>query len=66
MFLLLVCLLKKKGFQLTVESLSVSEFMHLGSEALHQQNLSVINWRCRLTQIGLRNGCKTVVVVGLL
>ena len=31
--------------------------------ALHQQNPPVLNWRCRLTQIDVHNGRKTVVVV---
>jgi len=29
---------------------------------LHQQNPPVLNWRCRLTQVDLNNGRKTVVV----
>jgi len=29
----------------------------------HQQNPSVLNRRCRLTQVGMYNGRKTVVVV---
>ena len=30
---------------------------------LHQQNPPVLKWRCRLTQIDVHNGRKTVVVV---
>jgi len=29
---------------------------HVGSKTLHQQNPPVLNWRCRLTQVGLHNG----------
>jgi len=34
---------------------------HAGSKTLHQQNPPVLNWRCRLTQVDLYNGRKTVV-----
>jgi len=30
---------------------------------LHQQNPPVLNWKCRLTQVDLCNGRKTVVAV---
>jgi len=30
---------------------------------LLQQNLSVLNWECRLTEAGVYNGYKTVVVI---
>jgi len=30
---------------------------------LHQQNPTVLNWRCQLTQVDLYNGRKMVVVV---
>jgi len=33
------------------------------SKTLHQQNPPVLNWRCRLTQVNLYNGRKTVFVV---
>ena len=36
---------------------------HVGSKTLHQENPPVLNWRCRLTQVGLHNGRETVVVV---
>jgi len=36
---------------------------HAGSRTLHQQNPPFINWQCRLMQVDLYNGCKTVVVV---
>jgi len=36
---------------------------HAGSKALQQQNPPVLNWKCRLTQVDLYNGRKTVVVV---
>ena len=36
------------------------------SVKLYQQNPPVLNWRCRLTQIDLYNGHKTVVVVTVL
>jgi len=32
--------------------------MHVGSKTLLQQNTSVLNQGCRLTQIELYNGCK--------
>jgi len=35
---------------------------HVGSRTLLQQNPPVLNWRCRLTQVVLCNGRKTVVV----
>jgi len=35
---------------------------HVGSKTLHQQNPSVLNWRCWLMQVDLYNGRKTVVV----
>ena len=35
----------------------------MGSETSYQQNHPVLNWRCRLTQVELYNGPKTVVVV---
>ena len=38
---------------------------HTDSKTLHQQNPPVRNWRCRLTQVDLYNGHKTVVVVGV-
>ena len=31
---------------------------HAGSKTLHKQNSSVLNWRCRLTQVDLYNGHK--------
>ena len=38
-----------------------------GHKTLHQQDPPVLNWRCRLTQVDLYNGHKTmVVVVGML
>jgi len=36
---------------------------HAGSKTLHRLNPPVLNWRCRLTQVDLYNGRKTVVVV---
>ena len=36
---------------------------YAGSKTLHQQNPTVLNWRCRPTQVDLCNGRKTVVVV---
>ena len=36
------------------------------SRTLHHQNPPVLNWKCRLMQVDLYNGCKTVVVVLLL
>ena len=33
------------------------------NKTLRQQNPPVLNWRCRLTQVDLYNGRKTVVVV---
>ena len=36
---------------------------HADSKTLHQQNPSVLNWRCQLMQVDLYNGCKTMVVV---
>ena len=36
---------------------------HADSKTLHQQNPPILNWRCRLTQVDLYNGHKTVVVV---
>jgi len=36
---------------------------HVGSKALVQQNLPVTNWGCRLMQVVLYNGHKTVVVI---
>jgi len=34
-----------------------------GSKSLLQQGLPVLKWRCRLTQVVLYNGSKTMVVV---
>jgi len=34
---------------------------HVGGKTLHQQNLPVLNWRCRLTQVDLYNGREMVV-----
>jgi len=34
-----------------------------GSKTLHQQIPPVLNWRCRLMQVDLHNGQKTMVVV---
>jgi len=39
---------------------------YAGSKTLHQWNPPVLNWRCRLMQIDLYNGSKTVVVVVVL
>jgi len=33
-----------------------------GMQAEFQQNPPILNWRCRLTQDVLYNGCKTIVV----
>ena len=35
---------------------------HAGSKTLHQQNPPVLNWGCRLMQVDVYNGFKTVVV----
>ena len=39
---------------------------HVDSKTLHQLNPPVANWRCRLTQVDLYNGHKTVVCTLLL
>ena len=39
---------------------------HAGRKTLRQQNPPVLNWRCRLTQVDLYNGRKTVVVLVVL
>jgi len=36
---------------------------HAGSKTLLQQNPPVLNWGCRLIQVNMYNGCKTVVLV---
>jgi len=36
---------------------------HAGSKTSLQQNTPVLNWGCRLTQVVLYNGHKTIVVV---
>jgi len=34
---------------------------HACSKTLHQQNPTVLNWRCHLRQVDLYNGRKTVI-----
>ena len=46
---------------LSVMLVAVSKGMR--AVKLHQQNLPVLNWTCRLMQVDLYNGRKMVVVV---
>ena len=45
------------------ESAGCRQQGHAGSKTLHQQNPPVLNGRCRLMQVDLYNGHKTVAVV---
>jgi len=36
---------------------------HASRKTSHQRNPSVLNWRCRLTQVNMYNDCNMVVVV---
>ena len=47
----------------TAECAGCRQQGHAGRKTLHQQNPPVLNWRCRLPQVDLSNGRKTVVVV---
>ena len=33
----------------------------MGSKSFHERNPPILNWRCRLTQVDLYNGHKTMV-----
>ena len=33
----------------------------MGSKSFHERNPPILNWRCRITQVDLYNGHKTVV-----
>jgi len=36
---------------------------YASSKILRQQNFPVLNWRCRLMQVDLYDGCKMVIVM---